>query len=40
MISIVIIGTICTSTSIAQHIFPHFGVLEITSDCVNRKVFG
>ena len=35
MISIIIVVTINT---IAQHIL--FGVLEITSDCANRRVFG
>ena len=39
MISIIIV-TIYTSNSLSNIYFRMFGVLEITSDCANRRVFG
>ena len=39
MISIIVV-TIYTSSSIAQHLFPHVWGIRITSDCANRRVFG
>ena len=40
MISIIIVVTIYTSSSTRNIYFRMFGVLEITSDCANRRVFG
>ena len=37
----VIIVTICTIVAVLRNIsFRMFGVLEITSDCAKRRVFG
>ena len=41
MIFIIIVVTIYTSIAVLRNIyFRMFGVLEVTSDCANRRVFG